>query len=107
MIEVTFEVGSLSESKLKEMVIPIIYERPNHNMSTSNNTQLNELDLLLGLPKPVEEMTDKELERFLLQHFPHTRPTGTDLASLLYDPLLKGIDVQAIINQTQNFKFKK
>ena len=26
-IEVTFEVGSLSESKLKEMVIPIIYER--------------------------------------------------------------------------------
>jgi hypothetical protein len=26
-IEVTFEVGSLPESKLKEMVIPIIYER--------------------------------------------------------------------------------
>jgi len=77
------------------------------SMTTNNNTQLNELDLLLGLPKPVEEMTDKELERFLLQHFPHTRPTGTDLASLLNDPLLKGIDVQSIINQTQNFKFKK
>ena len=28
MIEVTFEVGSLPESKLKEMVVPIIYERP-------------------------------------------------------------------------------
>jgi hypothetical protein len=52
-------------------------------------------------------ITDKELEKFLLKHFPHTRPTGTDLASLLNDPLLKGIDVQAIINQTQNFKFKK
>ena len=75
-------------------------------MSASNQS-LNELDILLGLPKPVEEMTDKELERFLLQHFPHTRPTGTDLASLLNDPLLNGIDVQAIINQTQNFKFKK
>ena len=75
-------------------------------MSASNQS-LNELDLLLGLPKPVEEMTDKELERFLLQHFPHTRPTGTDLSSLLNDPLLKGIDVQAIINQTQNFKFNK
>ena len=105
MIEVTFEVGSLPESKLNEMVIPIIYERPNHN--TMSNQSLNELDLLLGLPKPVEEMTDKELEKFLLRHFPHTRPTGTDLASLLNDPLLKGIDVQAIINQTQNFKFKK
>jgi hypothetical protein len=74
---------------------------------SSSNQSLNELDLLLGLPKPVEEMTDKELERFLLQHFPHTRPTGTDLASLLNDPLLKGLDVQAIINQTLNFKFKK
>ena len=72
-----------------------------------SNQSLNELDILLGLPKPVEEMTDKELEKFLLRHFPHTRPTGTDLASLLNDPLLKGIDVQAIINQTQNFKFKK
>ena len=105
MIEVTFEVGSLPQSRLKELVIPIIYERPNPN--TMSNSSLNELDLLLGLPKPVEEMTDKELERFLLKHFPHTRPTGTDLASLLNDPLLKGIDVQAIINQTQNFKFKK
>ncbi len=57
-----------------------------------SNSSLNELDLLLGLPKPVEEMTDKELERFLLKHFPHTRPSGTDLASLLNDPLLKGID---------------
>jgi hypothetical protein len=105
MIEVTFEVGSLPQSKLKELVIPIIYERPNPN--TMSNSSLNELDLLLGLPKPVEEMTDKELEKFLLKHFPHTRPTGTDLASLLNDPLLKGIDVQAIINQTQNFKLKK
>jgi hypothetical protein len=105
MIEVTFEVGSLPQSKLKELVIPIIYERPNSD--TMSNSNLNELDLLLGLPKPVEEMTDKELEKFLLKHFPHTRPTGTDLASLLNDPLLKGIDVQAIINQTQNFKFKK
>jgi hypothetical protein len=105
MIEVTFEVGSLPQSRLKELVIPIIYERPNPN--TMSNSSLNELDLLLGLPKPVEEMTDKELEKFLLKHFPHTRPTGTDLASLLNDPLLKGIDVQAIINQTQNFKLKK
>lgn len=105
MIEVTFEVGSLPQSRLKELVIPIIYERPNPN--TMSNSSLNELDLLLGLPKPVEEMTDKELEKFLLKHFPHTRPSGTDLASLLNDPLLKGIDVQAIINQTQNFKFKK
>lgn len=71
------------------------------------NPNLNELDLLLGLPKPVEEMTDKELEKFLMKHFPFTRPSGTDVASLLNDPLLKGIDVQAIINQTQNFKFKK
>jgi hypothetical protein len=105
MIEVTFEVGSLPQSRLKELVIPIIYERP--NPATMSNSSLNELDLLLGLPKPVEEMTDKELEKFLLKHFPHTRPTGTDLASLLNDPLLKGIDVQAIINQTQNFKLKK
>jgi hypothetical protein len=105
MIEVTFEVGSLPQSRLKELVIPVIYERPNPN--TMSNSSLNELDLLLGLPKPVEEMTDKELEKFLLKHFPHTRPTGTDLASLLNDPLLKGIDVQAIINQTQNFKLKK
>ena len=41
-----------------------------------SNSSLNELDLLLGLPKPVEEMTDKELEKFLLKHFPHTRPTA-------------------------------
>lgn len=68
---------------------------------------LDELDKLLGLPKPVAELSDKELERYLLQHFPHTRPTGMDLASLSNDPLLKGIDVQAIIAQTQNFKFKK
>jgi hypothetical protein len=74
---------------------------------SANNNQLNELDLLLGLPKPVEEMTDKELERFLMKHFPHTRPTGMNVADLLNDPLLKGIDVQAIINQTQNFKLKK
>ncbi len=105
MIEVTFDVGSLPQSRLKELVIPVIYERPNPD--TMSNSNLNELDLLLGLPKPVEEMTDKELEKFLLKHFPHTRPTGTDLASLLNDPLLKGIDVQAIINQTQNFKLKK
>ena len=105
MIEVTFEVGSLPQSRLKELVIPVIYERPNSD--TMSNSNLNELDLLLGLPKPVEDMTDKELEKFLLKHFPHTRPTGTDLASLLNDPLLKGIDVQAIINQTQNFKLKK
>ncbi len=105
MIEVTFDVGSLPQSRLKELVIPVIYERPNSD--TMSNSNLNELDLLLGLPKPVEEMTDKELEKFLLKHFPHTRPTGTDLASLLNDPLLKGIDVQAIINQTQNFKLKK
>jgi hypothetical protein len=105
MIEVTFDVGSLPQSRLKELVIPVIYERP--NPGTMSNSNLNELDLLLGLPKPVEEMTDKELEKFLLKHFPHTRPTGTDLASLLNDPLLKGVDVQAIINQTQNFKFKK
>ncbi len=52
-------------------------------------------------------MTDKELEKFLLKHFPHTRPTGMNVADLLNDPLLKGIDVQAIINQTQNFKLKK
>lgn len=71
------------------------------------NTNLNELDLLLGLPKPVEEMTDKELEKFLLKHFPHTRPTGTNVADLLNDPLLRGIDVQSIINQTMNFKFRK
>lgn len=75
-------------------------------MSASNQS-LNELDLLLGLPKPVEEMTDKELEKFLLKHFPHTRPTGTNVADLLNDPLLRGIDVQSIINQTTNFKFKK
>ena len=68
---------------------------------------MNELDILLGLPKPVEEMTDKELEKFLLKHFPHTRPTGTNVADLLNDPLLRGIDVQSIINQTTNFKFKK
>lgn len=72
-----------------------------------SNSSLNELDLLLGLPKPVEEMTDKELERFLLKHFPHTRPSGTNVADLLNDPLLRGIDVQSIINQTMNFKFKK
>lgn len=72
-----------------------------------SNPSLNELDLLLGLPKPVEEMTDKELERFLLKHFPHTRPSGTNVADLLNDPLLRGIDVQSIINQTMNFKFKK
>jgi hypothetical protein len=30
-----------------------------------------------------------------------------NVADLLNDPLLKGIDVQAIINQTQNFKLKK
>jgi len=52
-------------------------------------------------------MTDKELEKFLLKHFPHTRPTGTDVASLVNDPLLKGIDVQAILNQVNNFKLKK
>jgi hypothetical protein len=72
-----------------------------------SNQSLNELDLLLGLPKPVEEMTDKELEKFLIKHFPHTRPTGTNVADLLNDPLLRGIDVQSIINQTTNFKFKK
>lgn len=72
-----------------------------------SNQSLNELDLLLGLPKPVEEMTDKELEKFLLKHFPHTRPSGTNVADLLNDPLLRGIDVQSIINQTMNFKFKK
>lgn len=72
-----------------------------------SNQSLNELDILLGLPKPVEELTDKELERFLLQHFPHTRPTGTNVADLVNDPLLRGIDVQSIINQTMNFKFKK
>lgn len=71
---------------------------------TSN---LNELDLLLGLPKPVEEMTDKELEKFLIKHFPHTRPTGLSVADLVNDPLLKNIDVQAILNQVSNFKFKK
>lgn len=72
-----------------------------------SNQSLNELDILLGLPKPVEEMTDKELEKFLLRHFPHTRPTGTNVADLVNDPLLRGIDVQSIINQTMNFKFKK
>ena len=72
-----------------------------------SNPNLSELDLLLGLPKPVEEMTDKELEKFLLKHFPHTRPTGTDVASLVNDPLLKGIDVQAILNQVNNFKLKE
>jgi hypothetical protein len=76
-------------------------------MSASNNQSLNELDLLLGFPKPVEELTDKELEKFLLRHFPHTRPTGTNVADLVNDPLLRGIDVQSIINQTMNFKFKK
>jgi hypothetical protein len=75
-------------------------------MSASNQS-LNELDILLGLPKPVEELTDKELEKFLLRHFPHTRPTGTNVADLVNDPLLRGIDVQSIINQTMNFKFKK
>lgn len=74
---------------------------------SSSNQSLNELDLLLGLPKPVEEMTDKELEKFLIKHFPHTRPTGLSVADLANDPLLKGIDVQAIINQVSNFKFKK
>lgn len=72
-----------------------------------SNQSLNELDILLGLPKPVEELTDKELEKFLLRHFPHTRPTGTNVADLVNDPLLRGIDVQSIINQTMNFKFKK
>lgn len=72
-----------------------------------SNSNLNELDLLLGLPKPVEEMTDKELEKFLMKHFPYTRPTGTNVADLVNDPLLKGVDVQAILNQVNNFKFKK
>ena len=72
----------------------------------SDNT--NDLDLLLGLPRPIDEMTDAELQQHLLQYFPHTRPYGTDVAALLSDPLLAGIpNLQEIINDKSKFKLKR
>lgn len=71
---------------------------------------MDDLDKLLGLPKPVREMSDEELFKYLRPHFPHTRAMAKDVDSLMADPMFKGDAVMAAAlkeykTSTENFTF--
>jgi hypothetical protein len=65
------------------------------------------LDKLLGFTKPIDEMTDTELNKFLIKFFPHTRPVGNSVEDMLKDPLLKGVaNLEELIKNAGQFKLK-
>jgi hypothetical protein len=65
---------------------------------------LSHLDKLLGFTKPIEEHNEDELNKVLIKHFPHTRPTGTSLADLAKDPLFAGVDIEKLMAAKTTFK---
>lgn len=72
----------------------------------SNSTPTDELDKLLGLPKPLEQLTQQELTVCLARHFPHTRVAGIG-EDFLNDPLLKGVaNLEELVKQAGKSDFK-
>jgi hypothetical protein len=67
----------------------------------------SDLDKLLGFTKPIDEMTDAELQKSLMKFFAHTRPVGNSVEDMLKDPLLKGVaNLEELIKNAGQFKLK-